>query len=68
MLNRKIHADKVMIWASNPEGTKVWCRRKHEQRWLLMQTPSWNPDNLYVVDNSIAIERMAKIEELEKSV
>ena len=61
----KKHAEEIITWANSPEGTKVWCRRKHEKGWLLMQSPSWNKDNDYVVDNEKTIERMAEIENVK---
>jgi len=59
---RKQHANEIIIWANSPEGTKVWCRRKKEKRWLLMQTPSWNKDNDYVINGTKAERRKRKIE------
>lgn len=59
----KKHADEIIAWANSPEGTKVWCRRKSEKRWIQMLTPSWYPENDYVVDGPRAKEQMQAIEE-----
>ena len=58
----KKHEDEIFRWAQQPEGTKVWCKRKGDKHWGLMKTPGWFPDNQYIVDDEYATDRMRIIE------
>ena len=56
----KVHKDEIKQWANANEGTKVWCKRKGDKVWVLQESPSWNKDDEYIVDDKNAIRRMAE--------
>lgn len=58
----KEHYKEIIGWASLPEGTKVWCKRKGDKHWCLQKSPSWLPDNQYIINDERAEQRKKEID------
>ncbi len=52
------HELEINRWAKLPDGTKVWSRCKSGSAWDKMSCPAFHKDNLYIVDDEFANERM----------
>lgn len=58
----KKHEKEINLWASMPEGTMVWCKRKNDKHWGLMKSPGWFKDNHYVIANDKAERKKSAID------
>lgn len=58
----KKHSAEIIAWARRKEGTKVWCKRKGDKHWVLQKSPSWDPQNKYVIDDDFAETRKEHID------
>ena len=59
----KFHAREINLWAFSPEGTKVWCKRRGDKRWVLQKNPTWLQINLYIVNDDNADRRKKEAED-----
>ena len=55
---KNIHKDEIIRFANAEQGTKVWSKISNE-KWLLVNSAQWNPNNIYIVDDEYAELRKA---------
>ena len=54
------HRKEIIKLANADFGTKVWCQMPLNKTWDILNTPSWNPNCVYIVDNEYAELRKAE--------
>ena len=59
-MENKKHKEEILRWANCPDGTKVWVKADIVTKWIMVNTPDWLPDRIYIVNDEWQLLRRSQ--------